>query len=105
MGTCSKSTPYCHMGQPLVSNRPRGPHFGEVGWDNNEFENNTEDMSDDEEAPNKSHEDKLEKAGMWQDSRSPPRRLVFSPRATQVSCPRPSILGRLGKPLDITDRL
>jgi hypothetical protein len=40
-----------------------------------------------------------------QDSSSPPRRLVFSPSATQVSCPRLSILDRLGDPPDITDRL
>jgi hypothetical protein len=30
---------------------------------------------------------------------------VFSPSATQVSCPRPSILDRLGDPPDITDHL
>jgi hypothetical protein len=62
-------------------------------------------MSHDEEAPCRSHEDKLERAGIWQESDSPPRRLVFSPIATQVSCPRPSILDRLGDPPDITDHL
>jgi hypothetical protein len=79
--------------------------MGEVGWDNDEFKYNTKDMSDDEEAPGRIHEDKLDKAGIWQDSSSPPRRLVFSPSATQVLCPRPSIVARLGDPPDITDRL
>jgi hypothetical protein len=79
--------------------------MGKVGWEIYEFEHSTEDMSDDEEAPSRSHEDKLDRAGIWQDSSSPPRRLVFSPSATQVSCPRPSILARLGDPPDIIDRL
>jgi hypothetical protein len=42
---------------------------------------------------------------MWLDNCSPPRRLVFSPRATKVLGPRPYILGRLGAPSDITDHL
>jgi hypothetical protein len=60
----SRPTAVLPQGQPLVSDRPRGPHFGEDGWDNEEFENSTPDMSGNEEAPSRSHEDKLQKAGM-----------------------------------------
>jgi hypothetical protein len=98
----SRPTAVLPKGRPPVSDRPRGPHFGEECWENKEFENSTPNISDDEEAPSRRHEDKLEKAGMWLDSSSPPGRLVFSPRVT-VPCPRPSILGRLGDPPNITD--
>jgi hypothetical protein len=79
--------------------------MGEVGWDNDEFEQSIKNMSDDKEVSRRSHEDKLDRAGIWQGSSSPPRRLLFSPSATQVSCPRPSILTRLGDSPDIRDRL
>jgi hypothetical protein len=79
--------------------------MGEDGWEDNKWEHSTEDMSDDKEAPSRSHEDQLDRAEIWQDSSSPPRRLVFSHSATQVSCPRPSILTRLRALPNITDRL
>jgi hypothetical protein len=101
----SRPTATRPQGQTLASDRPRGPHMGEVGWDDDKWEHSTEDMSDAEEVPSRSHEDQLDRAGIWQDSSSPPRRLVFSPSATQVSCPRPSILTRLGDPPEITNRL
>jgi hypothetical protein len=49
--------------------------------------------------------DQLDKAGIWQDSSSPPRRLVLSPSVPQVSSPRPSALTRLGDPPNILERL
>jgi hypothetical protein len=91
--------------QTLASNRPHGPHIGEDGWDDAKWDHSTDDMIDDEEAPSRSHVDQLDKAGIWQDSSSPPRRPVLSPSAPQVSSPRPSVLTRLGDPPNILERL
>jgi hypothetical protein len=60
----SRPTAVWPHGQPLACDRPRGPHMGEVGWENDEFEHSTEDMSDDKEAPSRSQEDKLDRAGI-----------------------------------------
>jgi hypothetical protein len=89
----------------LAANRPHGPHTGEEGWDDPKWDHSTDDMSNDEEAPSRSHVDQVDKAGIWQDSSSPPRRLVLIPSAPQVSSPRPSVLTRLGNPPNILERL
>jgi hypothetical protein len=79
--------------------------MGEEGWDDPKWDHNTDDMSDDEEAPSRSHVDQQDKAGILQDSSSPPRRLLLSPSTPQVSSPRPSVLTRLGDPPNILKRL
>jgi hypothetical protein len=91
--------------QTLASNRPHGPLMGEDGWEDDKWDHSTKNMSDNVEAPSKSHEDQLDRARIWQGSSSPPRWLVLSPIAPQVSCHRPSVLTRLGGPPNITDRL
>jgi hypothetical protein len=80
--------------------------MGELGWDDPKYDTSgTENMSDDEEPPNRQHMDQLERASIRLDSCSPPRRLVLSPQRPQGLTSLPSVLTRLKYPPNIVDRL
>ncbi len=91
----------------LPLDRPRGPHMGEKGWEDDHWDNSTPERDiDDEERPSHSHERRLmEGAGEWLDYSSPSRPHFFSPVAsTSKPSLRPPIQSRLGPPA-IVDRL